>query len=655
MVTWIAGSLLTGCGPDGLHDATFHTGSTTVVSKARTIYAVNAFDGTLGWTDMDDGGHQELVVGGEPTRIAVVGKDELWVTLRAERAIVVFDTHDGDPVEVARLTTGAEPYGIVATEDGSRVYVALSQADAVAEFDGKTHAEIRRWTVHDDPRWLALHPSDRALFVVYGYDPRITRIDLVNGEMQDRDPPETSLPHDDDPDVDLNSRPTGDPAVSPMGDVLIVPTLFVDNETAGEQPEVVGQDVRPPTVPYYTSETSSIGTQLSLGKFNPALVGVSLSPRDGTIVDDEPMVPVFVGGFDQAGPIRGYVASVTFDPDGYTVYAAIEAADAVIAVDLRPVEGQGMDPSVRGSATGGFGGSGSFRGDPPSIGGFYERAQVVVDAAANPAGVTVDDRQAPWVFERGARSVATLPLVSMRDTLNQIADGTPVVGRGIASARRVVGVSKLPDDVEAGRKLFYSATDAKMAAVGAGVSCSTCHFEGRNDGMTWQFDDAPRQTPSLAGPVSLTAPVTWTLAVPTVSMEAQITSAGRMGGAGLGAADAANLAAFIDWTRDVDTSNKGHRDELATRGAELFAREDVGCAECHSGGRYTDNGHHVVFGMDVNTPGLVGVDATAPYFHDGSAPTLRAVLERVRDGSMGSTAALSDDDLTALEAFLRTL
>ena len=42
------------------------------------------------------------------------------------------------------------------------------------------------------------------------------------------------------------------------------------------------------------------------------------------------------------------------------------------------------------------------------------------------------------------------------------------------------------------------------------MSCGTCHFEGRNDGLTWHLDDQVRQTPSLAGAVSVTAPFTWT-------------------------------------------------------------------------------------------------------------------------------------------------
>ena len=58
----------------------------------------------------------------------------------------------------------------------------------------------------------------------------------------------------------------------------------------------------------------------------------------------------------------------------------------------------------------------------------------------------------------------------------------------------------------------------------------------------------------------------------------------------------------------------------------------------------------------VDTPSLIGVAVSAPYYHDGSASTLRAVL--LENGSihdMGNTVHLSDRDIDDLIAYLRTL
>jgi cytochrome c peroxidase len=55
-----------------------------------------------------------------------------------------------------------------------------------------------------------------------------------------------------------------------------------------------------------------------------------------------------------------------------------------------------------------------------------------------------------------------------------------------------------------------------------------------------------------------------------------------------------------------------------------------------------------------DTPSLRFVGGTAPYFHDGRYASLRALLVGA-DGAMGHTKQLSDDDLAALEAYLRSL
>jgi cytochrome c peroxidase len=63
-----------------------------------------------------------------------------------------------------------------------------------------------------------------------------------------------------------------------------------------------------------------------------------------------------------------------------------------------------------------------------------------------------------------------------------------------------------------------------------------------------------------------------------------------------------------------------------------------------------------MLGFDgVKTPSLLGVAATAPYFHDGSAPDLRAVLDAARTGFMGNTSSLDESEMAALETFLRSL
>jgi cytochrome c peroxidase len=55
----------------------------------------------------------------------------------------------------------------------------------------------------------------------------------------------------------------------------------------------------------------------------------------------------------------------------------------------------------------------------------------------------------------------------------------------------------------------------------------------------------------------------------------------------------------------------------------------------------------------VRVPSLRNVAATAPYFHDGSAPTLAVAVRRMAAAQLGAT--LSDAETDAIVAFLNTL
>jgi len=94
------------------------------------------------------------------------------------------------------------------------------------------------------------------------------------------------------------------------------------------------------------------------------------------------------------------------------------------------------------------------------------------------------------------------------------------------------------------------------------------------------------------------------------------------------------------------------------RGKALFESAELGCASCHEGTAYTDRDRHAFGTKDAfDTPGLAGLAASAPYFHDGSAATLEEVLrDRGRVHGMADEAkALTPDQLRDLVAFLQSL
>lgn len=214
-----------------------------------------------------------------------------------------------------------------------------------------------------------------------------------------------------------------------------------------------------------------------------------------------------------------------------------------------------------------------------------------------------------------------------------------------------VADSSLSPVAHDGFVLFHAAR-AEINRAGA-ITCATCHFEGRADGLSWQIQADALQTPVLAGRVALTAPYKWSGSDKTLAHSIRRTVA-RLGGAGL---DAAQIAALVAYLEALPAPRTPTLDPGAVaRGKQVFDAWD--CGDCHSGPRYTDSQTHQfrsVFHV-FDTPSLLGLAASAPYYHDGSAPTLQALLRgegKVR--GMSDFEGLTDAQRADLAAFLSSL
>jgi cytochrome c peroxidase len=128
----------------------------------------------------------------------------------------------------------------------------------------------------------------------------------------------------------------------------------------------------------------------------------------------------------------------------------------------------------------------------------------------------------------------------------------------------------------------------------------------------------------------------------------------RLGGFGLPRHETDALASYLEALPKVRTPTR--EATQVARGKKLF--ESEGCRSCHDGPAYTDRDRHKFAGTlkQSDTPSLLGVSASAPYFHDGSAATLEALLrDRGAVHGMADTARLSDREVADLAAFLDTL
>jgi mono/diheme cytochrome c family protein len=630
-----------------LHDGTFPTGSQSLVANADhdALYSVDTDGGKVVRFEPATGALESVDVGLEPVRLARIG-DRVFTTLRGSRSVAVLDDVDGKLSLVSTFEVGAEPVGIVAREDGKKLYVALSAQNAVVEIDAETLTIARTWSVSGSPAWLALHPSGSTLYVGSSMGGGLHSVSLAEGgQVTELDLP-SIYGAGEDGTLRFTRRITGDLYVSPDGRSVAAPAMFIDNTNPVSEPgevEVVSEG--------YGS------SGLGVSRFNPAVVIIPTGENGNPAPEDT--ATVLVAGFAQLGDddegttaVRSYLSSVAYSPDGALIYATMEASQAVVVLSATPIYPEvGADSGFDRMDTGG---GINISADAA---GFASSPMVLVGTDAGPRGVAFLGDDEVYVDSFLDHSIGSLKGMKARAFVaDQLAVGfvNAQTFRGADSTE--VADRVLSADIEAGRRLFFSATSSQMAADGAGISCSTCHLQGSNDGLTWALGEGVRQTPSLRGAVSVTAPFTWTDQVLTVSEEAFVTSSGRMGGNGLSYAEAGQISAYIESNRAVDLPEKGATSEAALRGKALFERADVACATCHSGDRLTDNEHYTMFGLDaVNTPTLVGVAATAPYLHDGSASSLEAVLQMSRSGEMGDTSMLSDDEMADLEAYLHTL
>jgi cytochrome c peroxidase len=96
------------------------------------------------------------------------------------------------------------------------------------------------------------------------------------------------------------------------------------------------------------------------------------------------------------------------------------------------------------------------------------------------------------------------------------------------------------------------------------------------------------------------------------------------------------------------------------KGYETF--KSLGCISCHQGRNVGGNLFerrgifHPLSTLKpeiLRVPSLRNVAATAPYFHDGSAPTLGDAVRKMGKAQLGRT--LSQDQIDAIVAFLKTL
>ena len=312
-----------------------------------------------------------------------------------------------------------------------------------------------------------------------------------------------------------------------------------------------------------------------------------------------------------------------------------------------------------------------------------EARQVLMVANAGSNDVSVIDLQSDKQLARlevGANPRGILfDAQSNRAYVNNALDGTiSVIDMQKIAVVESIRITEIPLDPQIllGKQLFHAARVPDLTT-DRWISCAVCHFDGGMDARTWLgFPDGPRNTPSLFG-VGRTPPVHWSGDLDELQ-DVELTVRNIQAGSGLVEGEAydtlgaphAGLSEQLDAMAAFMASLKVPRSPYSIppnefqRGEKVFTQ--MGCDTCHTPPFYTDMQLHDVGtgdpelehnshgrGTQFDTPSLLGIWATAPYFHDGSAQTLADVFRIGNEHNIADR--ISENELKDLLAFLLAL
>ena len=177
-----------------MHQAAYRGPVDLVLAEDESwVVTLNELSDTLSLVDL---GTQRIIVevpcAGRPAACAMLPGNELLVSCREAGMLRRFqiEYQAGRPADlhcVANISTGFEPLGVAVTPEVSkqtgRAYVGLMASGEVAEIDLIDNRLLRRWSVGQWPRYLAVSPDGAKLAVGLSGESTLAVFHLPSGEL----------------------------------------------------------------------------------------------------------------------------------------------------------------------------------------------------------------------------------------------------------------------------------------------------------------------------------------------------------------------------------------------------------------------------------------------------------------------------------------
>jgi YVTN family beta-propeller protein len=574
----------------------------------------------------------EIAVGGSPRSVAIAPDGRVWVTNKNTASISILNPATLSVAATVALPRASQPHGLVFARGGS-AYVVLEGLGQLRKLDASSGATQATLDVGANPRHLSIS-GDGATVLVSRF---IT-------------PP---LPGESTASV---GTATGG------GEVLVIGSaaMTVGKTVLLRHSDKVDGEQQGGGVPNYLAAAAIAPDGKSAwvpSKQDNVRRGTL---RSGQGLDFQNTVRAISSRIDLASLAEDYARRVDHDNSSLGAAAVFHPSSAYLFVALETSRQMAVVDAANGR----------------------ELAKFDVGRAPQAIALSADGNRV-FVQNFMDRTVSMLDM-SRLTTLGQLDTAATVT---VATS----AADKLSAQVRSGKQLFYDARDTRLAR-DSYMSCATCHADGGHDGRTWDFTgfgEGLRNTIALKGRAGMGHGFThWSANGDEIQdFEKQIRDfAGGTGlmtdaqyGTGTRAqplgdrkagvsADLDALAAYLGSLDTFAPSPLRNADASLTTAAQagkaVFATAN--CASCHAGAAFTisadasalrnvgtlrtTSGQRLgatLGGIDV--PTLRDVWATAPYLHDGRAPTLAAAVQAHSGVNLAAT------DLTNLVSYLQQI
>ena len=579
----------------------------------------------------------EITVGERPRSIALSPTTgRLWVVNKGDASVTLIDPGNLNVLQTVALPRGSQPFGLVFDKNGN-AFVTLEALGQVIRLSsaGVLGAALN---VGPNPRHIALTPDGSKLLVsrfitppLPGEGTKVVSTTLnsvkVGGEVVVLDAAKFTvakaslvLQHSDKTDSENSGRGfpnyLGAAAISPDGKTAWVPS---------KQDNILRGTLRDQKPLDFQNTVRAISSRIDLG----------------TLTED------YAARIDHDN--SSLASAALHHPGGAYLFVALETSRQIAVVD--------------------------------AIG---KKLLFNLNTGFAPQGLAFSaDGRKLYVNNFMDRSVGVYDLASLLDfgQIAKVPDATVVSS--------ITFEKKLTSQELVGKKLFYDAKDTRLAR-DSYMSCASCHNDGSHDGRTWDFTgfgEGLRNTIALRGRAGAQGNKHWTGNFDEIQdFEGQIRT--FAGGTGLMAksdydfgtrntplgtpkagvsADLDALAAYVISLNTFDVSplrkSDGTLTNQAFSGKTIFS---VQCLSCHGGNDFTNSAGGLFFNVGtikqptsgqrlgvaltgLDTPTLRDAWATAPYLHNGSAPTVADAVKA------HTNLALSAWDLDAVSAFVQQI